>query len=59
MNCLENDFRPSRLKRTDSGRILFYSSKPDSHFGIESEYIIQAENYGPLKRAPKLADGCW
>ena len=49
MNGLEKDLRPSRLKRTDSGRLLFYSSKPDYHFGIESEYIIQAEIHGPLK----------
>ena len=48
MNGLEKDLRPSRLKRTDSGRLLFYSSKPDYHFGIESEYIIQAEIHEPL-----------
>ena len=58
---LEKDLRPSRLKRTrsgrilmdgsrfkrtDSGRILVYPSKTDSHFGIESEYVIQAETNG-------------
>ena len=48
MKGSEKDLRPSRLKRTDSGRILVYSSKSDSHFGIESEYVIQAETNGPL-----------
>ena len=48
MKGLKKDLRSSRLKRTDSGRILAYSSKSDSHFGIESEYVIKAETNEPL-----------
>lgn len=78
---LEKDLRPSRLKRTrsgrflmdgsrfkrtDSGRILVYPSKTDSHFGIESEYVIQAETNGLIKYTNRLqlhfasaVDGSW
>ena len=52
MNGLENYVKSSPGRRTYSGAVP--DTRPvtpfaDYHFGIESEYVIQAETNGPLK----------